>query len=539
MPRSRHPLVALGAAALLVAAAGASITWILIAGMRPAEPPSSLAAPTVEGPSLLEADASEGAEATWRVRVPAGNSSLRISLDAPLRQAIPCPDPLPADGACALSLRLPTGPEGEGRAMLRIAVPGGGETALQIAWRRRADPLAISWEALSPARPDRLGQGLLWIRNRTDADRHLPALAAPAPLSADPAAGPAPCPDTLPPQGRCARVLSWPGGENGTVRIRISLQGAAPIEAEIRAEGFDPLPRWTPLAPFAADPTLGPARQTLEIANAGRGPLLLAPARVEGHGFAIDASTCPERLPPGLACALSLSFSADGDTLAVGRLRLGPDVAIPLHGTAEGYAPRLAFEGENAATAVAGDAAPTLRIAFRLRNIGTRPSTPVEVRHVGAPLPGGSWAWETTRCPALAPGEACDLLQEATAAEDGATESAAEAPGAAPFPLRWSISNLSASLSIDPPGVLMLLPGQASVVREVRLRNTGNAPARLAAAVEGPGYALEDRDCGALLPPGGACALAVRWTPEGTATRAAGRLRIQDRAVLDLLAVRP
>jgi hypothetical protein len=346
------------------------------------------------------------------------------------------------------------------------------------------------------------------------------------------------CPAVLPPQGRCALTLRWSGAENGTRRLRLQVPGAAPVEAAIAAEGYDPIPRLSPLAPFVADPTLGAARQTLQVANAGTGPLSLAPAVIEGDGFAIDASTCPERLPPGLSCALDLSFRASADALTVGRLRLGQGVEVALHGKADGFLPRLSFEGEATAVAVAGDAPPVLRIAVRLRNLGARPSEPLDVRHLGAPLPGGAWAWERKACPTLAPGEACELLQEGSAAEDGTAETRLEAPGAAPHVLRWAVSNLSPSLSADPPGVFLLERGVQEARRSVHLRNAGNAPARLAPSVEGTGFALAGGTCPQILSPGAACAIDLAWRPPADLPSASGRLEIMPGTLLDLMGVR-
>ena len=501
----------------------------------PAPPPPSL---EVTGPAALVAEASAGAEAVWKISAPVGAQGIRVIPEEPLRVARGCDAPLPPGGTCDVVLRLPSGALGEGKARVVVIDAEGRRADAEVAWRRIPDPFSLAWEALAPARPDSPGAGRLWIQNRSQDERALPAVALPETLTRTKSDA-ADCPAILPPQGRCALTLRWTGGENGAPRLRIQVPGAAPIEVALPAEGFDPLPRWSPLAPFVADPSLGAGRQTLEITNAGKGPLSLSPVRIEGMGFAVDSSTCPERLPAGLSCAMSISFQSDTDELEVGRLRIGDAIDLPLHGKAEGNAPRLAFEGETTAVAVAGADAPTLRIAVRLRNLGSRPSAPLEVRHVGDPLPGGAWAWETRTCPALAPGEACEIVQEGTAAEDGTAETVLVAPGAMPHPLRWAVSNLSSSLSVDPPGVLVLGPGEASVVREVRLRNTGNAPARLTLVVEGTGYVLELGDCGPHLAPGASCALRVRWTPPEGMAWAMGRLEIAPGTEIDLMGVRP
>jgi hypothetical protein len=539
----RHRILVLATTILLgggLLAGGA--TLVTTFWPRSSAPPTSsqsIAWLQVDGPDAMESEASAGAEAPVRLRAAPGTRSLRILPGDPLRVVRGCPETLPEDGTCEALLRLPAGPPEDGVAQVVVTDAEDRRTTFDVRWRRRPDPFAVQWEPRRPARPESPGEGRLWIVNRSDAARALPVMQPPSPLFL-PAETPSEnaCPDALPPQGRCALTLRWSGAENGTRHLRLQVPGAAPVEAAIAAEGYDPIPRLSPLAPFVADPTLGAARQTLQVANAGTGPLSLAPAVIEGDGFAIDASTCPERLPPGLSCALDLSFRASADALTVGRLRLGQGVEVALHGKADGFLPRLSFEGESTAVAVAGDAPPVLRIAVRLRNLGSRPSDPVEVRHLGAPLPGGAWAWERKACPALAPGEACELVQEGSAAEDGTAETRLEAPGAAPHVLRWAVSNLSPSLSADPPGVFLLERGVQEARRSVHLRNAGNAPARLAPSVEGTGFMLAGGTCPQTLPPRAACTIDLAWRPAAGLDSTTGRLIIAPGMAIDLMGVR-
>jgi hypothetical protein len=458
-----------------------------------------------------------------------------------LRVVRGCPETLPEDGTCEALLRLPAGPPEDGVAQVVVTDAQDRRTTFDVRWRRRPDPFAVQWEPRRPARPESPGEGRLWIVNRSDAARALPVMQPPSPLFL-PAETPSEnaCPDALPPQGRCAMTLRWNGAENGVRRLRLQIPGAAPIEVEIAAEGFDPLPRLSSLAPFIADPTHGAARQTLRITNAGTGPLPLAPATIEGPGFAIDASTstCPERLPSGLSCDLALSYRSDVDALIVGRLRIGPLIDLELFGKAEGNRPHLVFEGETTAFVVAEDAPPTVRLAVRLRNIGSRPSDPVEVRHLGPPLPGGTWAWDQRQCPALAPEEICDLTQEGSAEANGTTTTRLEAPGVLPVELRWTVSNLSPSLSADPPGVFLLDKPDQETRQAVHVRNAGNAAVHLAPSVEGSGFKLAGGTCSRILPPRAACTIDLVWRPPAGLTSTAGRLILTPGTAIDLMGVR-
>jgi hypothetical protein len=264
----------------------------------------------------------------------------------------------------------------------------------------------------------------------------------------------------------------------------------------------------------------------------------LTPATIEGPGFAIDASTCPERLPADLSCDVALSYQSDIDALIVGRLRIGPLIDLELFGKAEGSRPHLVFEGETTAFVVAEDTPPTLRLAVRLRNLGSRPSDPVEVRHLGPPLPGGTWAWDQRQCPVLDPGEACDLTQEGSAESDGTTTTRLEAPGVLPFELRWTVSNLSPSLSADPPGVFLLDGQDQETRRAVHVRNAGNASARLAPSVEGTGFMLAGGTCSQTLPPRAACTIDLAWRPPAGLDSTTGRLIIAPGIAVDLMGVR-
>lgn len=168
-------------------------------------------------------------------------------LNTPLRQVISCPNPLPTDSVCTLSVRMPTDHKGEGRAMLRIIVPGVGKTDLPIALCRRADLLAISWEAVYLARPVRPEQGLLWIRNYTDADRHLP--------------GRAPAPRALRPRAPLAWRGEWHREDPHLSSRHRIYRGQDPC-GRLRSptaldHGLNPL--------LIADPTLGSTRQMLDM----------------------------------------------------------------------------------------------------------------------------------------------------------------------------------------------------------------------------------------------------------------------------------
>jgi hypothetical protein len=177
-------------------------------------------------------------------------------------------------------------------------------------------------------------------------------------------------------------------------------------------------------------------------------------------------------------------------------------------------------------------------LAVRLRNLGSRPSDPVEVRHLGAPLPGGAWAWERKACPALAPGEACDLTQEGSAEADGTTTTRLEAPGVLPVELRWTVSNLSPSLSADPPGVFLLDRQDQEARRAVHVRNAGNASARLAPSVEGTGFTRAGGTCPQTLPPRAACTIDLAWRPPAGLDSTTGRLIIAPGMAIDLMGVR-
>jgi len=281
---------------------------------------------------------------------------------------------------------------------------------------------------------------------------------------------------------------------------------------------------------------------TVEIANRGRRPLVVAGLRVAGAAgddFAVAAEECVGReLGAGQSCAVTLVFrpSAPGRRAAgleVTSNAPGPPLAVVLAGT--GLAPALTAEPQaldfgRVAVGKASGAA-----SLELHNRG---SAPVTIARLAVEGSGErSFVWVANGCSGqtLEPQAGCAVRIAFQPRETGDFKAQLRVWSDAPEEPRVVLAGLGVA-----PGILLqpraldfgtLRPGQQTEPRGIRVTNTGNAPLTIErVGLEGSGsggFEIVGTDCaGRTLEGEAGCSVEVRYRPRDAALhRAVVRFR--------------
>lgn len=144
----------------------------------------------------------------------------------------------------------------------------------------------------------------------------------------------------------CLLVLAADPVEDGPLSAHLSLEGTeASVVVQGLAEGFAAQLRLEgpPVVSIPAEASPDTMRGDVVWRLSNVGPRAVrAPLSIEGAGFSLFAPACPDVLPPGAGCDVSVSFAPVAVGSTPGRLRAG-GASAELLGVVPGELARTAF----------------------------------------------------------------------------------------------------------------------------------------------------------------------------------------------------
>jgi hypothetical protein len=347
-------------------------------------------------------------------------------------------------------------------------------------------------------------------------------------------ADPQACVGPVPGDGRCTLALRFeparPGPHQGVLRVQ-GLALAVPVAGNASAGRLEAEPPGV-LDFGSTEVDAAPVQRTLTLRNAGDAPLAVRPADTLAPPFELRADGCLGRdLAPGASCSLRLAYRPRQGGGAQAVLRLAGDVPgqgpleIPLRGMA--LAPGWTLEPAELAfgDVQPGEAAPLRRL--RLRSTGTGSLRLGAARLEGA---AGGFAIADDGCSGrtLAPGAECEITGRALAGGARGQRSARlvlDAGSAGRVSVPWSGLWRGGELATEPAALDFGRVAYSVLTRlnprgpeqELRVVNRGDAPLRPGpvsiVGARPASFGVVGGSCDAVLAPGAACTLRLRFVP--------------------------
>lgn len=313
--------------------------------------------------------------------------------------------------------------------------------------------------------------------------------------------------------------------------VRLALAGVAPERPPAVA-------RVTPQAiHFGSSPQgLASRPRNLTLFNDSDEPLTVGELSADG-GFAVVGGNCTTGtvLARSERCTVSLHHEALAAGPANGRLELrhdgaGGSAVVELTGRAESAAAaRLQADVDGVDFGATSPGGTTLRTQLQLHNVGTADWTALEL---GAP--GSGFAAEATACRAalpLRPGQRCELPVSFTPPRRGRFSATLRIGGAGldaaiELPLQGrGLEEGSSPLQADHGRLLFDAVVGRSQQQQVTLANAGPAASTLQFlrldGLHASDFTIDTASgsCGASLPAGASCRIALRFTPGAAGVR--------------------
>ena len=254
--------------------------------------------------------------------------------------------------------------------------------------------------------------------------------------------------------------------------------------------------------------------------NYGTTPINISSMQVQGEYSLVNH--CPATLQPGAACALTINFtpqglgSRPGTVTIVDSTPTSPEV-IQLVGT--GSAVRM-----NPSS-----------LGFGPVQLNASSSLPVVISNVGAAqlkltnIAASNGYSQTNNCGGkLVSGGSCTITVTFAPTVSGDSSGALTIYSTDPGSPHWIALTATATAVMLRPGSLNFgsaTVGHTTPPQTITLTNTGDSTLTFTSVVPGiaaTGDFAQTNDCGATVPPGGACTVSVRFRPTATGTRTGG-----------------
>ena len=313
------------------------------------------------------------------------------------------------------------------------------------------------------------------------------------------------------------------GSRAGT--LSVSSNGLpATVQTALNGSGATP----ASLAPSPSAVAFGPvalgtsAAQTIAVTNSGGAPASLGTPSASGAGYSVGSNGCGTTLAGGGSCSIEVVFTP----AALGESK----GTFTLPGQFSSSPVTVALDATGAASVLSLQPSP---VTFASQVAGTTSSQTVTVTNVasgsvalGPPSVSGGFTLSSACGASLQPGASCTLQVSFAPTAAGAYSGTL----AVPTPGDGGPATDALSGTATAPGALRVQPttltfaptliGSSAAQQTVTFRNSGGSTLTLSAAqISAPDYTLGSNTCGTTLAAGGACTIAVAFTPSAAGAR--------------------
>ena len=340
--------------------------------------------------------------------------------------------------------------------------------------------------------------------------------------------------------GTCSVSVHFTPAAAGARTATLSVSGTpgGAVTASLKGTGATAKLVLSPASHGYGSVTIGASSdsQSYTVTNTGQaasGPVSVAVSGPDAGDFTLVPGTCGGQIAAGSSCTVGVVFAPSA---------AGARTATLTATASPGGSDTTALNGTGAAKALLAISPPTFDYgqvvdgstaaveSYTVTNNGQAASGKLSVGIGGADA--ADFALISTTCGAkLAVGASCTVQVDFTPAAAGpadATLSATASPGGTATAALQGTGVTPAALSISPTtfDYGQVPDGTASGDQTFTVTNTGQAPSgTVALSLSGPNagaFAIDGTTCGAALPGGGSCTIAVQFEPGSTGTLTAG-----------------
>ena len=257
------------------------------------------------------------------------------------------------------------------------------------------------------------------------------------------------CGATLAQGASCDATLRLEAWTNGAFPGTLSIDGGPSIGVSGSASGFAPVFVWSGASTFTvSSPTQTPAlvERTFTLTNTGTLAGTPAVPTVSGSGagfaYSLVSHTCSTSLAVGDTCQAIVRATFTNNVASASGTLGGPSTQA-LTGSASGFAPAWAFDGEPSGTFTIAAPATTATKTFTLRNTGTLGAAPPARSLSGTAAARYSITGGTCGAASVAPGGTCTVSVTFTANDNLSNQTATLTAGSASRALTGSASGFA------------------------------------------------------------------------------------------------